>query len=298
VAGGRGLGWAALIFTVLVWASYLVAARAAVVTAFTPVELGVIRFLPGALVLLPLALRGGGRRRTPRRMRDAMLIAVFGGILFVPLLTSGFRFAPAADGGMFTPAMLPVFMTLLGLALGESLPAGFRLAGLGLILGGALAIGGWEALARTGSGAWRGHLLFLCASLSWAIYTFAYRRSGFGAVESTAVMCIGASVVFVPLALATGADFLRHGWGPLLLHVLLQGVFSGFLATFTYFVAIARLGTQPPAAFAALVPGLGAVLAWLFLDEPLGPLKLAGLAVISLGVALASGALSAPGKRI
>ncbi len=289
---GRGLGWAALVFTVLVWASYLVAARAAVTAAFTPVELGVLRFLPGALLFAPVLARRG-LRPGGARWRDVLAVGGFGGVGFVLLLTGGLRFAPAADAGMFTPTMLPVFVALLGVALGsDAVPRGWRLLGLGLIVSGALAVGGWEALANTASGAWRGHLMFLAASLSWAIYTLAYRRSGLGPIESAAMMCFWAGAGFVVLALFNGVDFLRHGWGVFLFHLTLQGLFSGFLATITYFFAITRLGAQPAAAFAALVPGLAAALAWPVLGEALGWVKAGGLAVVTLGVLLASGALS------
>jgi len=289
-------GWAALAFTIAVWASYLVAARAAVTTSFTPVELGLMRFLPGAVLFVPLLWRRG-LRPGGARWRDVGLIAGFGGVLFVLLLTSGLRFAPVADSVIFTPAMLPVFVAGLARLIDGDRITGRRLAGLGLILAGAMAVGGWEALGR-GGGAWRGHLLFLGASFSWAVYTLAYRRSGLGATDSAAIMCFWTSLAFLPLALITGVDFLRGGWGPLALHGTLQGLFSGFLATLSFFVAITRLGPGTVAPFAALVPGLAALGAWAILDEPVGAVKLAGLAVVSLGVALASGALAPRRQRL
>ena len=291
----RGAGWAALVVTVLIWASYLVAARAAVNAAFTPVELGLMRFLPGAILFAPVLVRKG-LKPSGARWRDVALIAGAGGVAFVLLLTSGLGFAPVADSGVFTPAMLPFFVALLSfLALGERV-RGARLLGLALILAGALAIGGWEALAR-GGGAWRGHLLFLAASLAWAVYTLAYRRSGLGAIDSAALMCFWSSAVFLPLALAGGADYLKNGWQALVIQVIFQGFLSGFLATFTFFFAISRLGTAPAAAFAALVPGLAALGGWGVLGEPLDPVKIAGLGVVTLGVLLASGALGLPARR-
>ena len=292
----RAAAWAALVFTILVWAGYLVAARATVKGAFTPFELGVLRFLPGAVLFTPVLLRNGLRPRGTG-WREVILIAGFGGVAFVTLLTTGLRFAPVADSGVFTPAMLPVFVALLSLIVWGERTTGLKLLGLGLILAGALAVGGWEALGR-GGGAWRGHLLFLAASVTWAIYTLAYRRSGLGAIESAALMCFWSALVFVVLALATGADFLRNGWQVLLVQGTLQGLFSGFLATITYFFAITRLGAPTAAAFAALVPGLAALQGWFFLGEPVGPVRLAGLAVVTLGVLLASGARLPARERV
>lgn len=292
LTGAPALAWAALILTITIWASYLVVARAAVSAAFTPAELGLLRFAPGALLFLPLLIRRGFWPTDPAQRRAAVLIVGFGGVLFVLFLTTGLRFAPVADSGVFTPAMLPFFVALLSWAILGAPPRGSRAAGLLLILLGALAIGGAEALTR-GGGAWRGHLLFLCASASWAVYTLAYGRSGLGALYSAALMCFWSAVVFAPLSLLSGADFLRGGWRPLVGLILQQGVLSGFLATITYFFAITRLGPQRPAALAALVPGLAALGGWWFLGEALRPVEIVGLAVVMVGVALAAGALAA-----
>lgn len=285
------LAWAALILTLTIWASYLVVARAAVGHAFTPLELGLLRFAPGAVLFLPLLIRRGFWPRDPGQRRSALLIAGFGGVGFVLFLTSGLRLAPVADSGVFTPGMLPFFVALFSWAALGARPRGSRAVGLALILLGALAIGGAEALGR-GGGAWRGHLLFLCASACWAVYTLAYGRSGLGALYSAALMCFWATAVFAPAALIAGADPLRGGWGPFWALLVQQGLLSGFLATITWFFAITRLGPSRPAALAALVPGLAALGGWVFLGEAMRPPEIAGLVVVMAGVALAAGALA------
>jgi drug/metabolite transporter (DMT)-like permease len=200
-----------------------------------------------------------------------------------------------ADPGVFTPAMLAFFVALFTwIGLGAA-PRGSRALGPGLILAGALAIGRWEALAR--GGAWRGHLLFLCATASWAVCTLAHGRSALGALHSAALMCFWSRVAIVPAALILGTDFLRGGWGALLGLLLPQGVLSGFLATITDFFAITRLGPQRLAAFAALVPGLAALGGLAFPGEALRPVEMAGLGVVMLGGALAAGALAPMPRR-
>lgn len=253
--------------------------------------MGLLRYAPAMLLFAPVWLRFGLK---PARIAwgHAAIVGLCGGFLFVTLLATGLRFAPVADSAVFAPAVLPVFVALLSfILLGERFGA-LRLLGFALILGGALAIGGVEALGHAGDGSWRGHLLFLGASFLWALYTVVFRRSGMTAIEAGAVMALWSTIGFVLLALATGVGFEGQPPGFLALQAVLQGVLSGFLATFTYGYALLRLGTSRTAAFAALVPPLAALGGLVFLGEPIDLWKGLGIAVATAGVLLASGVVS------
>jgi len=76
--------------------------------------------------------------------------------------------------------------------------------------------------------------------------------------------------------------------------VVLQGVLSGFLATFTYLYCVRHFGAAITAAYGALVPVMATIGAWLILGEAIGLFKSIGIVVVCTGVALASGAI---GKR-
>ena len=87
---------AALAATVLIWASFLVATRAAVTDSMGPVEVALVRFGTGAVLFLPVLLRHGaipdGVRTT-----DLVLLPLLGGVAFILLLAAGLRHAPVAD---------------------------------------------------------------------------------------------------------------------------------------------------------------------------------------------------------
>ncbi|MSU90015.1 EamA family transporter [Rhodobacteraceae bacterium 2CG4] len=288
----RPAGWkapAALALTILIWASFLVATRAAVTARMGPLEVALVRFGTGAVLFLPVLLRHGP---VPRGVRpaDLVLLPLFGGVLFILLLAGGLRFAPVADSGVFTPSMLPLYVALLSAALLGERFSRLQMAGFAMIVTGALAVGGWEAAANAGTGAWRGHLMFTGAALSWAAYTVLFRRSGLAPAVAGAVLCFWSAVVLGAMALVVGVDFTALPPRSLALQVLVQGVLSGFVATFTFFYAVRHLGASRSAAFAALVPVLAAVGGWALLGEAIGPVKAAGIAVVSAGVALASGA--------
>ncbi|MCP5089003.1 MAG: EamA family transporter [Rhodobacteraceae bacterium] len=144
-------------------------------------------------------------------------------------------------------------------------------------------------LANATSGAWRGHILFTMASMFWAIYTVRYRFSAIGPVNAAAMICFWSTLALLLTSLFTGLDFSRLSTQELLIQVVLQGVLTGFLSTLTYVYAIRELGATRPATWAALVPVLAILGGWVYLGETLTAFKWLAVAVVSIGVALASG---------
>ncbi|QHQ34471.1 DMT family transporter [Algicella marina] len=285
------LAWLAIAVTVTIWASFLVVTRAAMTSQLGPVEVGLIRSGVGALFFLPLILRRG-LRPPGAGWRELTLIPLCGGFLFVIFLGLGLQRAPVADSGVFTPSMLPVYVAVLSaLFLGERFTR-LRLAGFALIVFGAVAVGGFSALSRSGD-VWSGHLLFTLASISWAVYTLVFRLSGLRAEDGAAILSFWSALAFLAVGLFTGISFAGVGAGPLAIQILFQGVLSGFVANFTFFYAVHHLGPSRSAAFAALVPVLAALGGWLFLGEPIGLLKATGIAIVVAGVLLASGVFRA-----
>lgn len=281
------LAWLALVVTVTIWAGFLIATRAAAASSLGPIEVGLMRFGPAALLFSPVILRHG-LLPGGATWRQAAVFAGFGGIGFVLCLAGGLAYAPVADSGVFTPAMLPIYVALLSFVLLRERFGRIQILGFGLILAGALAVGGWQAVAGAAPGAWRGHLLFSAASMSWAIYTIAFRRSGLAVLPAAAMLCVWSAFGFILLAFVFGAHFGGASPATLALQTILQGVLSGFVATLTFFYAISRLGAARTASFAALTPILAALGGWLLLGEALTPVVAAGVAVTAAGVALAS----------
>ena len=202
------LPWAALFVTIVIWASYLVVVRAAVTTSLGPVDVGLLRALPAALVFLPVTLKHG-LRPTGATNRDLVTIGVVGGGLFILFLATGLQFAPAADAGIFTPSMLPVCVALLSVLFLSVAYSAAQVLGLALILAGAAAVGGLTAFSQADAGAWRGHILFLCASMSWAIYTLGFRQSSLSPLPAAAIMATIPALGFLACALVIGTDLHR-----------------------------------------------------------------------------------------
>ena len=115
--------------------------RFAVRSNFSVEEVLFLRLVPGALVMFPtLRLK----LVPPGQLWPRALVLIFGASAVFPyIVLSGLAFAPASDGGVLTPGILPFWTELAAYALVGERPSLFRKFGLVLILVGALIIGLW-----------------------------------------------------------------------------------------------------------------------------------------------------------
>ncbi len=298
LAGGEApalAGVAAALLTVTIWSGWVVGTRHAVTSGLDPAAVGLLRFGLPALVFAPWWLRRGLLPRGVAPFALAMMVAG-AGAPFLMLAASGMQFAPAADVGALLPGTMPLFAALIGWALLGERQTRLRVAGFAMIAAGIVAIGGSAALAGT-DGAWRGHLLFLAAAACWAGYTHAYRRTGLTPFEAAGLIGIWSVLILLPAVLwSGGGGLVRVPAAEVWSQLAIQGGLSGVVALASYGFAVARLGATGAAAFSALVPGLAALFAIPLLGELPGPWTMLGIASVSLGVALATGAIGRNGN--
>ena len=131
-----------------------------------------------------------------------------------------------------------------------------------LVLIGALAVGGFEAISNAQSGAWRGHLLFLTASCCWAAYTVRFNWASLDPVDG-AILLLGWSAIAFSVGLLVFGTTLTTLPTPILALQLFQGFMAGFVANFTYLYAVRALGSAIAAAAAAMVPTYWLRRSWL-----------------------------------
>lgn len=290
---GRLLGAAAALATILLWAIGLVATRFGVTGSLSLWDVVFLRMALPALLLTPLVFRLPPPPPGQSRGRHMLLLAIVAagaGLPFMLTGSSGMLFAPAAHAGALMPGSMPLFAALLAvLFLGERFTAQRR-AGTLLMLLGAVAIGGWQLYDGTGN-TWRGDLMFVCAGFMWACYTIAMKKSGIGAWQAAAIVYVSAFVLYTPIYLLwLDSRLLTAPVFEIGVQVA-QSVGSGLLSMAAYGFAVRRLGAAPAAAFASLTPALTALLAVPLLGEWPEPVTWAGVIAVSLGVALANGAL-------
>jgi drug/metabolite transporter (DMT)-like permease len=186
---------------VSIWAGWMPITRLSVTTSLTPYDLAMLRFGTAGLLLLPVLIRHGlGLDRL--RWWQLLVMVVGAGAPYSLVAASGLRFAPAADAGVLTPGVMPLFVAVLAsVALRERIALG-RKVGYSLILLGVIVIAGLTALLP-GQQRSVGHLLFLTAAFMWACYTIILRKAALAPLHAAAIVAVGSAVGFTPVYLAT-----------------------------------------------------------------------------------------------
>jgi drug/metabolite transporter (DMT)-like permease len=188
---------------------------------------------------------------------------------------------------------MPMFVALIAAVFLREKSSPVGKLGLSLIVTGALVIVGWHGATWSNARAF-GHALFLLAAFLWAGFTVVMRRAKLDPLHAAALVSTGSLVIYLPIYVAL------HGalQGTRLAHVSLadiafQAIFQGVLVTIVslllYARAVAILGASGGAAFGALVPALSALFAIPLLGEWPSETDCVAIALVSVGVYLASG---------
>lgn len=279
---------AMLLVTVLIWSLNFTVIKYALSHGFEALAYAAMRFGVGSLAFAGITLAWEGSVRVGRR--DALLLCLaIGPCLYVNQIAfaSSLELTTASTVALLF-GTLPVFVGIIGFALGVERPrarhwaaAAVSFAGVALVAAGA---GGGI------SGGLGGILVGLVAPLTWAFYSVAaaplMRR--YSPYRISAVAGLGA---IVPLLVTAGPQLLSEDWSEistLAWAALAYSTFASFVLTnVLWFRAIHRIGANRASLYANLQPFVGALFAVLLLSESLGPLQLAGGAVIGAGILLA-----------
>ena len=300
----RAIGIGAAIVTVTVWTAFIVIARASASGSLTPFDITLARICGAGLVLLPWGGWLVWRQRasepgagslfglSPLPLGVTAAIGVFAGLAYALLAYSGFFFAPAAHASVLLPGSLPLWTALLAAWVLRDRITPARAVGLGLIVAGDLLVGGRSLLHAfdEGGDVWKGDLLFMSAAFCWACYSVIARRFGLDAVRATIALTVFAALTYLPAyALLTHLDAIpsRLGsapWREFAFQMLFQGGGSVVVSGISFTRMIQYFGPVRSTMITALVPGLSAMGAVLFLGEPLHWSLMAGLLLVTAGI--------------
>ena len=285
----RYLGILVAVITVFIWAIFIVATRFSLTTNFTVEEVLFLRLVPSTLIMAPFMIKYDLIPRGLSWLKAGMLM-IGASAIFPYIVSSGLSFAPASDGGVLAPGMLPFWTALAAFfILGEKLDQ-VRRTGLFIILVGALMVGLWQIIFNSDEGVWRGHLLFLIGSGLFAIYSVIFRESGLTPLHGLLIGLFWGTLFITPILLLTGrVNFSDVSSFDIGITIFIQSLIIGILATVLFNYGVRLIGASEMGAFGALTPILAMLGGILFLNESVSGIKMAGIFFVAIGVFLASG---------
>ena len=286
------LGVLVALITVSIWAVFIVATRFSVSTNFTVEEVLILRLVPSTLIMAPFMIKYDLIPRGLSWFKAGMLM-IGASAIFPYIVSSGLSFAPASDGGVLAPGMLPFWTALAAFfILGEKLDQ-VRRTGLLIILIGALMVGLWQIIFNSDEGVWRGHILFLIGSVLFAIYSVIFRQSGLTPLHGLLIGLFWGTLFMTPILLLTGkVTFHDVSAFDIGITIFIQSLVIGILATILFNYGVRLIGASEMGAFGALTPILAMMGGILFLNESVPIIKMVGIFLVAIGVFLASGVLN------
>jgi len=290
------LGVASGLVVVVCWAGWVIATRFAVTTHLRPVDVAFLRYVVASALLAPVLWREGLGIRRIGAWRTLVLVCG-AGLPFLLIASTGMRFAPASDVGAVMIGTMPVFVAVFSALISGERFDRMRVAGFVAVVAGVIGIAA-HGLFDLGSGAWRGHILFLVGAAMFAAFTVTLRRSGIGPWHAAAIVNVYSLAIFAPVYLvAFGPAPLADAPGEAVTQAAMQGIVAGIVALFFFGESVRRLGASRAAVLGSFTPVVAALLGMLLLGE--FPTRLTWLAIVavSVGVVLAGGALSPAGGR-
>jgi drug/metabolite transporter (DMT)-like permease len=248
---------------------------------FSPAAMVELRLLLAAVVLVSFAAARRGLRAVRPAIAPGAFVGVMGSALPFLLISWG---ETHVDSGVAAVAnsSVPIFVALLALRFAVSeRSSGLRvvgLAGVGVVAG-VHPDGGWWAVA--------GALAVVLASLCYAVSSLYIQRSlVVGGLELATASVLSGAVAMLPFALARLPDSV--GWKSLGSVAVLGIVGTGF----AQLIVNRMIGEHGPARSMLvnyLLPGFALLYGATILSEPPTGAKVGGLALILVGVTLASG---------
>ncbi|TIR23217.1 MAG: DMT family transporter [Mesorhizobium sp.] len=273
---------------VVLWATGFIGARYAMPWA-EPFTFLAIRFVIAAILFAGLAVLLGSRKAA----RDEALHAMMAGVLMHGVYLGAVFWAihrgmPAGFSALIVGLQPLITAVLAGRFLGEAiLPRHWAGLAVGLV---GVVIVLWPKLGAVGGGVTAATLTAsLVSVLGMSAGTIWQKRyaSGGDLVSATMWQYVGGSIVMIlgSLAFETRAITVN---GELIFAMAWLVLVLSVGAIFLLMVMIRDGEMSKVASLFYLVPAVTAVIAWMLFDEQLNLLQIAGMAIATLGVGLAT----------
>lgn len=283
-------GFAMVAFSILVWSGWVVVSRYGVQSTLTAYDITAIRFTVAGILMLPVMLRKGFSVG-PWGVWSALLLSVLIGACYTNVVVAGMKFAPVSHASTVNAGTFLTIITVVGIHGLREHVSKLRLIGVMLSLTG-IGVMLFARDAGAGDKQWLGHLCFIAGGAMWSSYVLLTRAWRADAIHAAAAVCVFSMLTYMPLYLLFADHHIGlYNWHDVALQFVYQGILTGVVALISFNHAVHILGAARAGAFVPLIPAISTLLAVPTLHEVPSLVEILGIATVSIGVFLASGAV-------
>lgn len=219
--------------------------------------------------------------------KPLLLLALCEPFLLFSFETFGLKYTSASQGGMIV-ACVPLTVAIGAYLIYKESISKLCLTGIVCAVGGVFIVSAFGGPSEHAPNPLLGNILIFCAVLSATCYALTVKHlcTRYHFMFLSAIQVFGATVLFLPGALSAPIpdNFdLNALWS-----ILYLGLGITFLVYFVINYALTRIKASQVILFSNLIPVSTLVLAYLILNEELAPIQYAGVALVLVGVLLAS----------
>lgn len=277
-------GYLYAMVTITLWSGWIISTRYGMKTDLTPLDLSLMRFVCAGMIMLPIAYKNR-HLITKQNRAQVITMSLSSGPAYLLLMAYGYVYAPAVHG-ILTPCLLPVVVAALSWKMFKEKPNKKAFLGYGFILAGVI----FQLISNNGA---ISDGLFLAGAFFWAMYTVLYKKLGFSAVVATSFVAVISMIfmliIYVPYQIITPHSVNLES---AIFHIIYQGIVTSIISLITFNKAAQILGSSEAAAFGAGIPILVALGSVPILGEYPNTNDIIFVALMTLGVLLASGILA------
>ncbi|MCB0068975.1 MAG: EamA family transporter [Caldilineaceae bacterium] len=279
----------ALIMMTVIWGMNAVIVKLTY-TQIPPMAFMAVRFvMAGALLLIILRVTEGSLRVDRRDWPKFLVAGMVGTGLYQPLFLTGLSMTSASVTALII-ATSPIFVALINRVLGREILPLRGWLGIALTFAGIILIVAASGDVTLSSQSFVGDMLILAGSFLWALYAVlaAPLMARYSPLRVTALTTsIGAApIIVIGLPATLALDWSQvdlWGWSGLIYSAL----FAIVVGYIIWNNGVKKIGGTRTALYGNLIQVIGVITATLLLGEQLTPLKIAGAAVIFVGLHLA-----------
>lgn len=282
---GRIVGVFFALCSVALFTSFVLVSKAGLRSALAPLDLLAVRYVVASVFMFPVFLRFG---LLGLSIRQALALTLTGGLGFAAFAYSGFSLAPASHGSSLIHGTLPLTTLLISWVCFSERGGNARIYGaliitIGIALLLAESLGSIQAAQLVGDG------YLLTASFCWSAYGLLAHRFGVRAIPAAALVAVMSAVVFLPGYFLSGITMLFEAD---IREVIWQGLFQGFgigvVSLTIYTTAVAKLGAESVALYAAATPAATTILSIPLLGEQPNYLTCLGVLFVTMGIVVSA----------